>query len=181
MIESDSRPSIKIQKELLATVGLSKISKCGPIFCDKARAVRATRAELVKRSRLFEMAQPGDIIYIHDAACLAYRRQDLAKLVTEATRRGLVIHEITTGRVFSDPVDPVLLVDFCADILAVMKRESMRRYRKNNPKGRGPKLSDEQLREAKKLWFKSDLTNDEVAKKFSVTKQTLWRRFGARD
>lgn len=178
MIEADSRPALDVQKASLKAIGLSRVGSRGPIFKDKAKAKLASRFDLVERDALFKRAKAGDTIYVHDAACLAYRRQDLARLVTDATRRGLIITELSTGRVFSDPIDPVQLVEFCNDIQRVMKREAMRRYRKNNPKqGR---LSEEQLAEAKKLWDGSDLTNAEIAAKFGVTKQTLWSRFGAR-
>jgi DNA invertase Pin-like site-specific DNA recombinase len=126
----------------------------------------------------------GDVLFVHSMDRLARNLDDLRRLVTELTARGVLVEFIKERLIFTDEdnaMSKLLLsvmgafAEFERSLIKERQREGIELAKKKGVyKGRKPSLTPEQVAELKSR-VKAGEKKTELARQFNISRETLYR------
>jgi len=151
------------------------------LFIDKASGKDTKRPQL---NAMLDFVREGDLIIVHSMDRLSRNLDDLRKTVKDLTGRGIKLQFIKENLIFSgedSPMSNLLLsvmgafAEFERALIKERQMEGIALAKKRGAyKGRKKALSDERIEELKSL-VKSGLKKTEIAKKFNISRETLYQ------
>jgi len=139
-----------------------------------------------ERKQLQEMIlflRQGDELYIHSLDRLGRNLKDLQEIIEELTCKGVIIHSVKENITFSNDNNPMnkllfhilgAFSEFERELIKERQREGIMIAQKKGIKfGRRRKLNERQIKELKED-FSKDVSVEELSKKYSLTRQTIY-------
>jgi DNA invertase Pin-like site-specific DNA recombinase len=149
-------------------------------FTDKASGKNTDRPQL---KEAMDFLREGDTLVCHSMDRLARNLDDLRKIVSDLTARGVGVHFAKEGMTFTGEDSP--MSKFMLSVMgafAEMERSVIRERQREGIaiakakgiyKGRKPKLTDVRVEEVKQRVAAGE-TKAEIARVFGVSRQTLY-------
>lgn len=151
------------------------------IFTDKAGGKDMQRPEL---SNMISFSRQGDALFVHSMDRLARNLDDLRNIVKTLTARGVKIHFVKEGLVFSgdDSAMSTLLLsvmgafaEFERSLIKERQKEGIAIAKsKGKYTGRKPSLTQEQAEELRKLEGVG-VPKSKLAEKFKISRETVYQ------
>ena len=151
------------------------------VFTDKASGKDTKRPQL---EALLEFVREGDAVVVHSMDRLARNLDDLRKVVTALTKRGIKVEFVKESLTFTgedSPMATLLLnvmgsfAQFERELIKERQREGIAIAKKNGVyKGRKPSLSVEQAAELRKRVATGEKKAG-IARDFNISRETLYQ------
>lgn len=170
---STTDQNLDSQKDLLSSAGVDQV------FVDSMSGTKIDRPEL---SRLLSSLRAGDTLVITRLDRLARSTKDLfeitARLGELDVQLEVIEQKIDTstpeGRLFFTLIAG--FAEFEHSLMVARTKDGLAAARaRGRVGGRKKKLSSTQVREIKRLYAERDLSVEEIAKMFSVSRPTIYR------
>ena len=150
------------------------------VFTDKASGKNTKRPEL---DALLLFAREGDTVIVHSMDRLARNLDDLRRLVSDMTKRGIRIQFIKESMTFTgedSPMSNLMLsvmgafAEFERALIKERQREGIALAKKRGAyRGRKKALSPEEITEAKRRITEEKITKTELASELNITRQSV--------
>lgn len=169
---TDGRQTLDMQKDSLESYGVDRV------FEDMSSGAKFNREGL---TRLLDASRAGDEIVVYKLDRLGRSVKEMVNLIDDLNNRGVNFVSLTEGLNTSTPAGKFQLHILLA--LAQMEKDLLRERvkagleaaaRRGRKGGRPPKLTENQLKMARKAIADGETMTD-VAASFSVDRTTLWR------
>jgi DNA invertase Pin-like site-specific DNA recombinase len=157
-------------------------SGCGVIYEEAASSKNTTRPEL---EQCLKALRAGDTLVVWRLDRLGRSLPNLVQIVTELEQRGIGFESLTEKIETGSAAGKLIFHVFAA--LAEFERGLIRERRqaglvaaraRGRAGGRKPKLDDQQVREIKVLLRDPDIRVAEVARRYGVSRTTLYKHVG---
>ena len=152
------------------------------VFTDKASGKDTQRPEL---DALLIFVREGDTVVVHSMDRLARNLDDLRRLVSGLTKRGIRIEFIKESMAFTgedSPMSNLMLsvmgafAEFERALIRERQREGIALAKKRGAyRGRKKALSPEEITEAKRRITEEKITKTDLASELNITRQTLYK------
>lgn len=152
------------------------------VFTDKASGKDTKRPEL---DALLLFARDGDTVVVHSMDRLARNLDDLRRLVSDMTKRGIRIQFTKESMTFTgedSPMSTLMLsvmgafAEFERALIRERQREGIALAKKRGAyRGRKKALSPEEITEAKRRIIEEKITKTDLASELNITRQTLYK------
>jgi len=153
------------------------------IFTDKMSGKSAERPEL---QEMLKFVREGDTVIVHSLDRLARNLDDLRKIVTQLTAKGVTIQFVKEALTFTDKRDSMgqlllnilgAVAEFERELIRERQAEGIAIAKRNGVYvGRKPSLKPEQLKEIQ-LKLDAGVPRSRIAKDYSVSRQTIYSAF----
>jgi DNA invertase Pin-like site-specific DNA recombinase len=150
------------------------------LFTDKASGKDTQRPQL---QAALDYLRDGDVLVVHSMDRLARNLDDLRKLVSELTARGVVVEFVKGHLTFTNEVDAMSLLmlsvmgafaEFERALILERQREGIAIAKaKGIYKGRKPSLNPEKLKTLRER-VAAGVPKAKIAREFGVSRQTLY-------
>jgi len=167
---------LDLQRDALQQVG------CGVIYEEAASGKTAARPELEQCRKAL---RAGDTLVVWRLDRLGRSLPDLVQIVTELERAGIGFESLTekieTGNATGKLVFHMFaaLAEFERNLIRERTQAGLAAARARGRKGgRKPKLDDKQIREIKALLREPDIRVADVARRYGVSRTTLYKHVG---
>jgi DNA invertase Pin-like site-specific DNA recombinase len=152
------------------------------VFTDKASGKDTKRPEL---DALLSFAREGDTVIVHSMDRLARNLDDLRRLVSGLTKRGIRIQFIKENMIFTGEDSPMAhlmlsvmgaVAEFERGLILERQREGIALAKKRGVyKGRNKALSPDEVTEAKRRLVEEKISKTALAGELNITRQTLYK------
>lgn len=167
---------LDLQRDALDKAG------CGVIYEESASGKNADRPEL---EQCLKALREGDTLIVWRLDRLGRSLSDLVRIVTELEHRGVGFESLTekieTGSAAGRLIFHVFaaLSEFERDLIRERTRAGLAAARaRGRSGGRRPKLDDQQIKEIRALLRDPDIQVADVAKRYGVSRTTLYKSVG---
>lgn len=150
------------------------------IFTEE-KSAKSTKRPALKEC--LEYLRNGDKFHVHSIDRLARNLRDLQNIITSLNEKGVSVHFLTEGLNFNgadNPMNKLMLqmigafAEFERNLIHERQAEGIANAKKRGVKfGKVPKLSPTQINEIKEM-VDNRYSKTEIAKKFKVTRQTIY-------
>ena len=151
------------------------------VFEEKASGKDANRPQL---DACLAYVREGDTLAVHSMDRLARNLDDLRRIVSQLTAKGVTVRFVKEGLTFKNHGDPMgtlmlsvmgAFAEFERSLILERQREGIAiAKREGKYKGRRPSLSEAQVADAKQR-LASGVPHAKVARDFGVSRQTLYQ------
>lgn len=152
------------------------------VFTDKASGKDTQRPQL---DALLSFVREGDTIIVHSMDRLARNLDDLRRLVSDLTQRGIKIQFVKENMTFTgedSPMSKLMLsvmgafAEFERALIRERQREGIALAKQRGVyKGRKKSLSDEEAAEVRRKVATGGVNKTELARELNITRATLYR------
>ena len=179
MLIGYARVSTHDQTEALQVVALNSAG-CGKIFTDIASGAASDRPGL---TQALGYAREGDILVVWRLDRLGRSLKDLIEIVNALGERGVGFQSLTEGFDTTTPGGKLIfhlfgaLAEFEREIIRERTRAGLEAARARGRKGgRKRKMTSKDIAMAETLMADQNNSPKDIAKRFGVSKSTLYRR-----
>lgn len=169
--------NLDLQRDALTRAG------CTEIYEEKASGKNAERIEL---DQCLRALRPGDSLSVWRLDRLGRSLPDLVRIVSDLETRGIAFESITekieTGSAAGKLVFHVFaaLAEFERNLIRERTHAGLTAARaRGRTGGRKPKLDAKQIREIRALLKYPDVRVTDIAKRYSVSRATVYKHVGA--
>ena len=149
------------------------------LFTEKMTGTKKHRPELDK---LLERLSAGDVVAVESLSRLGRSTKDLLALIDRFEEQGVTLVSLkenidtstSTGRLLITVLSA--LAQFERDVIVERTNEGLKAARARGRKGGRPKVSEEKIKQAIKLYYTKEYTLAEIEQLTGVKKNTLYRR-----
>ena len=166
------------QQDLIRQLDMLAQYGCTEVLTEKISGVKADRPEL---NRLKDKVRPGDSIVIESFSRLGRSTRDLIELVEHFENRGVKLISIKENFDTATPQGKLMLTVFQAfsqferDLIAQRTKEGLESARARGRKGGRPRVKDNKINKALKLYDSKDYSISEIVEMSGVSQATLYR------
>lgn len=172
-----ARVSTKGQ-ELARQLDLLEKQHCDEILTEKMSGIKADRPEL---NRLKDKARAGDIIIIESFSRLGRSTKDLIELINYFQEKDISVVSLKENFDTTTPQGTLMMTVFQAfsqferDIIVQRTSEGLASARARGRKGGRPKISQEKIDQALKLYWSKEYSLKEIQLMTGVSRATIYR------
>lgn len=151
------------------------------IFTDKCSGKDTNRPQL---QLLIDFVREGDTVFVHSMDRLARNLDDLRKLVSNLTSKGVIIKFVKENLVFTNEANPMstlllsvmgAFAEFERALIRERQKEGIAIAKKSGKYGkRGKRLTTEQIQELRQM-AADRYKKIDIARKFGISRDSVYR------
>lgn len=166
------------QQELNRQIDLLEKENCNEILTEKITGTKSNRPEL---DRLKDKLRPGDTIIVESFSRLGRSTKDLIELVNYFEKRSVKLISLKEKFDTATPQGRLMMTVFQAfsqferDLIVERTKEGLKSARARGRKGGRPKIKQQKIDKALKLYQSREYTITEITDLTGVSGSTIYR------